>query len=197
MITHLDAQIGWVLEALERSGEAGNTIIVFAGDNGLALGQHGLMGKQNLYEHSVRVPLIFAGPGVPEHGRSDALVYLLDIYPTLCELLGIEAPASVEGCSLIPTMGDDSEQVRDTLYLAYTSFQRGVSDGRHKLIEYHVNGKRRTQLFDLENDPWELNNLAGQNSMAETETRLRAEMMRLRDEWGDQETGWGKAFWSD
>ena len=197
MITHLDAQIGRVLDALEQNGKEGNTIVVFAGDNGLALGQHGLMGKQNLYEHSVRVPLIFTGPGVPEHGRSAALVYLLDIYPTLCDLLGIEPPASVEGRSLVPAMHDDTEQIRDTLYLAYTGFQRGVSDGRHKLIEYHVNGKRRTQLFDLENDPWELDNRAGEHALAETEARLHADLMRLRDEWGDQQTAWSEKFWSN
>ena len=197
MITHLDAQIGRVLEALEETDQAENTIIVFAGDNGLALGQHGLMGKQNLYDHSVRVPLIFAGPGVPRGSRSDAFVYLLDIYPTLCDLLGIEIPSSVNGRSLAPIMQGTDDQVRDVLYLAYTQFQRGVCDRRYKLIEYHVNGEHTTQLFDLEADPWEMNNLAGDSSQAETEVRLRTELLRLRDEWGDQASHWGQEFWAD
>ena len=81
MIAHLDAGIGRILNALDERGMKENTIVIFAGDNGLAVGQHGLMGKQNMYEHSVRVPLIFAGPGIPEGQKTDALCYLLDIFP--------------------------------------------------------------------------------------------------------------------
>ena len=95
MITHADAQMGRVLQVLRETGQAENTIIVFAGDNGLALGQHGLMGKQNLYDHSIRVPLIFCGPGVPRGLRSEAHCYLFDIYPTLCDLLGLPIPEIV------------------------------------------------------------------------------------------------------
>ena len=104
MITHLDAQIGRVLDALEESGKAEDTIVVYAGDNGLAIGQHGLLGKQNIYDHSVRIPLIFAGPGFPQDIRLDHLCYLLDIYPTLLELLGWPIPKTVEGKSLLPTL---------------------------------------------------------------------------------------------
>ena len=104
MITHLDDQIGRVLDALEASGRAEETIVVLAGDNGLAVGRHGLFGKQNLYDHSVRVPLLMAGPGVPEGARCDAFAYLFDIFPTLCELAGTETPASVEGTSLVRAM---------------------------------------------------------------------------------------------
>ncbi len=77
-----------IIDALRRSGQWENTIIVFAADNGLALGSHGLMGKQNLYDHSVRVPLIFRGPGIPKNQTSDAMVYLLDLCPTFCEFAG-------------------------------------------------------------------------------------------------------------
>ncbi|KPL09411.1 hypothetical protein AMJ85_06655, partial [candidate division BRC1 bacterium SM23_51] len=89
MITHLDAQIGRVLAALEETGHAQDTIIIFSGDNGLAVGQHGLLGKQNLYEHSGCVPLIISGPGLPEGEKRDALCYLLDVFPTLCDLVGL------------------------------------------------------------------------------------------------------------
>ena len=195
MITHLDAQMARVLAALERTGKADNTIVVFAGDNGLAVGQHGLMGKQSNYDHSVRVPLIMAGPGVPRGERRDAFVYLLDIMPTLCELTGLQIPASVEGRSLVPTLRDPSRRVRDTLYFAYTDKHRAVRDRQFKLIEYVVAGRRTTQLFDLENDPWELQNLAGDPGHDAKQAELRAELVRWRDAWDDADSPWGKTFW--
>jgi len=195
MITHLDAQVGRVLDALERSGQSDNTLIAFAGDNGLAVGRHGLFGKQNLYDHSVRVPLIFAGPGVPEGVRSDAYAYLFDIYPTLCELTGGQTPGSVEGRSLVPAMRDPDEKVRHELYLAYERLHRGVRTRDHKLIEYNVDGVRHTQLFDLRRDPNERENLAGDPAQASTLEALRARLARLREEWDDCRSEWGEIFW--
>lgn len=157
MISHLDAQVGRVLDTLERQGELENTIVVFAADNGLAVGSHGLMGKQSVYEHSTGVPLIIAAPGMPANERRDALVYLYDLYPTLCELAGISVPQTVEGKSLVGVMKGTESGVRDTLYTAFMP-QRGVRDRRWKLIRYtHIN---KTQLFDLENDPYELRDLS-------------------------------------
>ena len=126
MITHLDHELGRVLDALEDTGQLDDTLIVFAGDNGLAVGQHGLMGKQNCYEHSVRVPLIFAGPGIPEGGRSAAYVYLLDIFPTLCELIGAPVPDTVEGQSLLaaPTR-PGGHRARDALLRLHFFATRG------------------------------------------------------------------------
>ena len=197
MITHLDFEIGRVLDELDASGLAENTIIVFAGDNGLAVGQHGLMGKQSCYEHSVRVPLIFAGPGLPAGVQRDAYAYLFDIYPTLCELCGLSAPESVEGISLAAALRDDDEKVRETVFAAYCGYQRMVKDRRHKLIEYVVDGRHtETQLFDLEADPWEMTNLADSPEHAETMAGLRAELGRYRDEWDDPATPWGRAFWA-
>lgn len=196
MISHLDYQIGEILRALEETGRADNTIVVFAGDNGLALGQHGLMGKQSNYEHSVRVPLIMCGPDIPRNVRTDAFAYLLDIYPTLCDLIGAPAPATVEGRSLVPAMRDPREKVRDTFFYAYSGLQRSIRDRRHKLIEYVVRGERHTQLFDLQNDPIEVHNLAGDPAYAAKLAELRAELVRYRDEWGDRDTKWGQTFWS-
>ncbi len=195
MITHVDAEVGRVLQVLEETGQTDNTIIVFAGDNGLAVGRHGLMGKQNLYEHSVRVPLIFAGPNIPAGRRTGAYCYLLDIYPTLCELTGITTPRSVEGISLVPAMQDDSVQPRSVLYCGYKDGQRSVRDERYKLIEYAVGNKRTTQLFDLQDDPWELNNLAGDSSAADRVECLRKDMLRLREELDDNQEGLGREFW--
>ena len=191
MISHLDAGFGRLMAALEAEGARDNTIVVFAGDNGLALGQHGLMGKQSLYEHSVRVPLVLAGPGLPRAERRDALVYLLDIFPTLCELTATPVPASVQGRSLAGIAAGTAESGYEELYLAYTDSIRGVSDGRGKLLEY-AGGE--TQLFDLERDPLETRNLAGDD---ETKvSRMRETLRRLAVEWRDEEHRLGAAFWA-
>ena len=200
MITHIDDRIGDVLKALEETGEADNTIIVFAGDNGLALGRHGLMGKQNLYDHSVRVPFLLSGPGIPESQVSDTFCYLLDIYPTLCELTGLDIPASVEGRSLTAAIADPAACVRDVVHLAYREIMRGVRDERYKLIEYVTPTGRRTQLFDLQEDPFEMNDLSASEEHASEITRLREELVKWRDEMGDQgaETialGSNEKFW--
>lgn len=154
MITHLDAQIGRVLQALEDSGQADNTIILFAADNGLAVGRHGLLGKQSLYDHSVRVPLILAGPGVPKGKRSDALCYLFDLFPTLCELTGLSAPENLEGRSLAPILRGQRKRVRSEIFGAYRDVQRMVRNERWKLIHYPKID--RWQLFDLRRNPEEI-----------------------------------------
>jgi arylsulfatase A-like enzyme len=185
MITHLDAEIGRVLETLERTGRSDNTIIILAGDNGLAIGRHGLMGKQNLYDHSLHVPLIMRGPGIPRGEQREVLCYLLDIYPTICDLVGIPIPDSVEGRSLLPAIRDASCVVRDALWFAYRDVQRSVQDNRYKLIEYVVDGHRTTQLFDLGADRWELDNVAGRPGSEEPLRHLRRQLVRWRDELDD------------
>ena len=185
MISHIDAAIGRVLATLDATGQTDNTILVFAGDNGLAVGRHGLMGKQNVYDHSVHVPLMFAGPGVPRGETRDAFAYLLDIFPTLCDLTATPITDSVEGHSLCPALACCSEPVRDTLFFAYRHFQRGIRDRRHKLIEYNVDGARTTQLFDLVADPFEMHDLAAASSHAEPLARLRAELARWQGELDD------------
>ena len=195
MITHADAQIGRVLAALEACGETDNTIVVFAGDNGLAVGRHGLMGKQSCYEHSVHVPLVFAGPGVPHGETRDAFACLIDIFPTLCDLTGSEIPDSVEGKSLVPTMGDPEESVRDHLLFAYRNLHRAVRGERYKLIEYVVKGNRTTQLFDLLEDPDELMDLSGDPDRAGEIETLRGELRRWQTELDDDQAGQGGPFW--
>ncbi len=196
MITHLDAQIGRILDALEDSGKAEDTIIVFTGDNGLALGQHGLMGKQNIYDHSVRIPLIFAGPGIPKNKRADTLCYLLDIYPTLLDLLEVPVPETVEGRSLVPALKNSKKSIRESVFLAYRHFQRGVrTQNNWKLILYNVRGKETTQLFNLNNDPWEKNNLASnpifKNQHAQLFALLKTHMNELDDFCDLDKPDWG------
>ena len=176
MITHLDAHLGRVLDALERSGQADNTIVIFAADNGLAVGQHGLLGKQNLYDHSVRVPLIISGPGLPQGRTCDALVYLYELFATTCDLVGIETPETVETGSLKPLLTGTAEHHHESVFAGYRHLQRMVRTERYKLIRYPYID--RVQLFDLEADPLELNDLSGQAEyrqvLSELDERLRA-----------------------
>lgn len=161
MVSEVDFQIGRVMEALAESGNMDNTIIVFASDNGLAMGQNGLIGKQSLYEHSVGVPMAIITPDGLSSGKcSDALCYLYDLYPTLCDLIGLDVPASVTGKSLKPVMEGKLEQIREQVFLAYSNQQRAVVSGDYKYIIYNVEGKITEQLFDLKQDPGELVNLA-------------------------------------
>src|SRR5262249_12278494 len=112
-IEFLDAQVGRILEALRESGRYERTLIVFTSDHGLAIGSHGLFGKQNLYEHSMRSPLIVAGPGVPRGKRADAMCYLMDIFPTLGALAGVTPPDGNEGVSLAPVLEGRRRSGRD------------------------------------------------------------------------------------
>lgn len=200
--THTDTQIGRILEALEASGQYHDTLIVFASDNGLAIGRHGLVGKQNLYQHSLRVPLVIAGPGIPKGETRDHLCYLNDLYPTLCELVGFSVPATVESMSLVPVLKDASAGHRDHLYFAFMSWQRSVRNERYKLIEYAVDGQRHTQLFDLMEDPDEMHNLAAHPGHRATLEALRelleSERLRLNDGASTSEyaTRLGTEFWS-
>jgi len=193
----MDAQIGRVLEALKETGRDKNTIIVFSSDNGLAVGSHGLMGKQNLYEHSVKVPLIFSGPGIPKDQRRTALCYLIDIYPTICQMAGLTTPDSAEGKSLVEAIADPKTSVRDSLYFGYMGVQRALRDDRYKLIQYHVKGKRTTQLFDLRNDPHEKTDLADNAEHAQVLKRMKTAAVQSRDALEDPTTRRGKQFWNE
>lgn len=176
LIEHLDAQIGRILDALAASPFADNTYVVFAADQGIALGSHGLLGKQNVYEHSMRAPLIVAGPGIP-HGETRALTYLLDVAPTLLELLDVDARGSLDGASLAPLWRGEARAVRDAVFLAYEDCQRAIVESQWKLIRYPL--INYTQLFDLANDPHERQDLA---ELAEYADRVDALMRRLAQE---------------
>ncbi len=153
MTSHLDDAFGRVHDTLEKAGLAESTLIIFTSDHGLSVGQHGLMGKQNLYDHSLRVPLVMAGPGLQKGARINELVCHFDLFQTLCELTDHETPCGLDSRSLIPVM--EGKPGRNELYLAYGSTIRGLLQGHWKLIEYASPGYRGTQLFDLESDPME------------------------------------------
>jgi arylsulfatase A-like enzyme len=177
MITHMDEQIGRILAALRATGQAENTMIIFTADNGLALGSHGLLGKQSVFEHSMRTPLIISGPGIPAGKSTVAFTYLLDLFPTLCEVLGLKAPTGLEGASLRPLWEGKQDKIRDSVFLPFLDLQRAVRDERWKLIAYPQIG--HLQLFDLENDPHETANVVDrpENSMHV------ARLQRLMQDW--------------
>ncbi|WP_405605857.1 sulfatase-like hydrolase/transferase [Polaribacter sp. Asnod1-A03] len=199
MITATDTQIGRILKALEASGEADNTIIVLAGDNGLALGQHGLLGKQNVYEHSVSVPMVFVGPNIPKNEKNGALAYLHDIFPTLCGLTGLDIPDSIQTEDLTAVIKGDEKEVRNSMFYAYNSWpgegykpkvnnhggHRAVRKGDFKLI---VSSKKDTynyQLFNLKNDSLELVNLYDDKNYKGIKEDLTIELEKLIKEVGD------------
>jgi arylsulfatase A-like enzyme len=182
-ITYLDAQIGRVLDALDASPHAKNTYIVFAADSGVARGSHGLIGKQNLYEHSMRVPLIMAGPGIAANRTTDAMCYLFDVMPTLGALCGVTGPATSEGLDLRRTLRDPAAPARTTMMFAFRDIQRGLRDERWKLIRYPQ--VDRTQLFDLRADPAEITNLATRPEHAARVTAMTATLIAEMKRWDD------------
>lgn len=196
---NIDIQIGRVLKKLKAIGELDNTYIVYTADHGMAIGRHGLQGKQNLYEHTWRVPYIVKGPGIKAGTRAQGNVYLLDSLSTICDLAGIKAPKSSEGTSFKPVLTGKKDIVRDTLFGVYCGGtkpgMRSVRKGDWKLIKYDVmEGEvRETQLFNLARNPHEFvaqhgkdqTNLAGTakhaKKLAEMEALLLSEMRRLND----------------
>ena len=182
MISHMDTRIGDVLQTMEARGHAENTIVVYTSDHGLSVGRHGLMGKQNLYEHSVRVPLLLRGPGVPSGREANALCYSFDLFPTLCEMAGAKIPRGIDGQTLRPLLRGETKQHRSHVGAVYKDIQRMWSDGEWKVIRYTKGrngaGEARVQLFHIAADPHEMHDLAADPAHA---FRLRMMLQNLRD----------------
>ncbi|MFO7846679.1 MAG: sulfatase-like hydrolase/transferase, partial [Balneolaceae bacterium] len=177
IISHMDRQIGRILKALEESGKADNTYIFFTADHGLAVGHHGLMGKQNMYDHSVRAPLIVIGPDIPKDEKLDMNVYLQDIMPTTLNLAGMDKPEYVEFSSLLPYIrGERNSSVYDNIYGGYRDLQRMIRDDEYKLIAYPEAEELR--LYNVKNDPLEMNDLADD---PEHEERIKEMFHELED----------------
>ncbi len=182
LITHMDEQIGRVLKELEDQKLADRTIVIFASDNGLTLGAHGLLGKQTLYDEGVRVPLMIRHPRLDRAGQTrDALVYLADLMPTLFDWTGVTPPEGIEGRSLNAVYAGRQEQVRDAVFGRYDEKDdprfRSIRTERYKLIRYLKLG--REELFDLSKDPYELKDLSEDAAMRS----IREDLHRRLCDW--------------
>ena len=180
LITHMDTQVGRILDALEKTGKAKNTIIIFTADHGLACGHHGLLGKQNMYEHSVRVPWVISGPNIPAGKKVSSPIYLQDAMATCLDIAGADK-ADVQFESVLPLLkGDDRKKL---MYSSYMHVQRMVISDGYKLIVYPVVKKMR--LYHLDKDPGELKDLsadpANKQKIADLKKKLLAEMKRMND----------------
>ncbi|MGE0144851.1 MAG: sulfatase-like hydrolase/transferase [Planctomycetota bacterium] len=175
LVHDLDHWIGRILGTLDRLRLRENTIVVFAADHGLALGSHGLLGKQSLYDHSMRCPLSITGPGLsPE--TTDSLTYLFDVFPTLTSLAGLPLPDGLDGRNGTTALRAGSTASRDDLFLMYRDNQRALRDSRYKLLLFPKTGK--LQLFDLSIDPHEITDLANDPAHA---PRIESMLARMRE----------------
>lgn len=160
-VENIDIQIGRVLRRLQEMGELENTYVFYTADHGIAIGRHGLQGKQNLYQHTWRVPFLIQGPGIPAGSRAEGNIYLLDVLATLCDVAGIQPPETNEGLSFKPVLEGRRQTIRDVLYGVYNGGSkpgmRCVKQGDWKLIQYdaYEGQSRHVQLFNLADNPLE------------------------------------------
>ena len=182
-ITYMDAQIGRILDAVDNSPKAANTYVILTADHGLAVGEHGLMGKQNMYDHSVRMPYVIAGPGIAKGRKVDEFMYQHSTFATTCELAGVAAPKSVEFPSVADLIHGGSAEKHDAMFCWYLGYQRSVRTREHKLIVYPKVGV--TQLFDMQKDPWETANLADKPAYAATRAKLLERLRKFQRDLGD------------
>jgi len=180
IITHMDEQIGRILDELEASGKKENTYIFFTADHGLAVGHHGLIGKQSLFEHSMKVPLMVVGPGVEPGATNEEAVYLQDIMPTALEIAAIEKPEHVQFQSLKPVW-EGKKGGYDSIYGGYLKSQRCIIRDDHKLLLFP--NVPKIQLFDLKEDPFEMNDIYG--TKMDLAKSLFADFLKLQEETGD------------
>ena len=192
LITHMDEQIGKILDALDASGKADNTYIFFTADHGLAVGEHGMMGKQNMYDHSMRPPFIVAGPGVKPGSKNDTPIYLQDVMPTTLELGGAVAQRPVAFKSIVPLMQGKPVPHYDAIYGGFSSIskdkkiqyeQRMVAEGDYSLILYPLLGS--VKLFNTRKDPNQIRNLAGNPENKAQVKSMMATLRKLQKEQGD------------
>jgi arylsulfatase A-like enzyme len=186
IITHMDKQIGRILDRIQESGQEDNTYIFFTADHGLACGQHGLLGKQNMYDHSVRVPFLVSGPGIEGGTQCSVPIYLQDIMPTTLEIAGAEREG-VDFKNLMPLIKreykGEKEKHYKAIYGAYKNLQRMITKDGFKLLHYPEAEVYR--LFNLNKDPYEMNDLAERTEYAPKLKELKTALLELQKEMSD------------
>lgn len=175
MITHLDHCIGKILDKLESENLMDDTLVIFAADNGLAVGSHGLFGKQSLYEHSIRVPLVISGPDIPRNEKRVEPVYIADIFPTILDYLDISIPDTCQTKSLTETFTKETK-IWDSLNLRYRNHIAGIKKDGFKLIKYFHGSEPMYSLFNLTDDPNEINDLANDSVYSDILDKLLYEI---------------------
>lgn len=185
LLSHMDEQIGKVLDALEASGKIDNTYIFFSADHGLSVGHHGLIGKQSMFDHSVRIPMMVVGPGIPKGKRLNQDVYLQDIMATSLELAGVDKPDYVQFNSFMDIINGERKESHydDGVYGAYIDVQRMIRKDGFKLLIYPK--IKKVLLFDLENDPHEMNDLSENPEYSKKVQTLFADLLKLQKEMDD------------
>lgn len=181
--THMDENIGRVLKALKDSGKADNTYIIFTSDHGLAVGEHGLVGKQNMYEHSMRSPFIIVGPDIPKGQRNDTAIYIQDAMATTLDLGGVSKPNYVEFKSLLPLIEEKTSEHYPAIFGKYINYQRMILKGDWKLIAYPYAKKYR--LCNLSKDPKEMNDLSANAEYKSVLENLKIDLKELQAQMGE------------
>ncbi len=175
-VSFMDAQVGKVLDALQRTGQAENTIVIFTSDHGYHLGEHDFWAKVSLHEESAAVPLIISVPG-KQPAVCHSLTELLDLYPTVARLCGLEVPARLQGLDLSPVFDDPAHRVREAAFSVAPSHKGFLlREERWAYIQYQEDASGGCELFDMDRDPHQYTNLAGQPEFAEQVQQFRAKM---------------------
>ena len=183
IITHMDRQIARILEALKKTGKEDNTIIIFTADHGLGMGRHGLVGKQNMYDHSMRVPFIISGPQIKPLQKFNTPIYLQDAMATSLDLAGIKKPEHVKFKSLLPIINGEKSANYKSIYGSYITHQRMIIEGDWKLMAYPYAKKLR--LFNLASDPYETNDLSEDPSCLSKLNSMKVALKKLQNKMGD------------
>jgi choline-sulfatase len=184
LATHMDEQIGRIFEALEKSGMEDNTYIIFTADHGLSVGSHGLVGKQSMYDHSMKVPFFISGPGIKKGSEFKMPIYLQDSMATALEIAKSEKPAHVEFNSVLPLIRGEKKVQYPEIYGKYINSQRMIAKGDYKLIMYPA--AKKVRLFNTAKDPEEMNDLADDPKFKDIRTNLKADFLKLQKQMDDK-----------
>ena len=198
-IKSLDDNVGRVLDYLEANGLSQNTMIVYTSDQGFYMGEHGWFDKRFMYEESFRTPLVIRMPvGAKEfkkRGDIDQLVQNIDYAPTILDFAGVEVPKEMQGESMLPLLkGGSVKDWRQSIYYHYFEYPAehavrrhyGVRDSRYKLIHFYGHDIDNWELYDLQNDPSEMNNIYDNPTQSKVRERMHKELERLRAKYEDK-----------